>query len=144
MRCGEELQSGCCCARAAQVPAPALKGPEQTGSRGLGLQWEQKLKSRTDFLTGLVPCEYLLVARLSAVPSAWRLQNHGFALHNVPGSSHHSLFLRVQPVLVVSWPLLFPCSSYFHLVPCTEPLWCWEGSSQEQTKAAAVKNGGTT
>lgn len=27
--------------------------------------------------------------------------------------------------------LLFPCSSYFYLVPCTEPLWCWEGSSQE-------------
>lgn len=38
--------------------------------------------------------------------------------------------------------LLFPCSSYFHLVPCTDPLWCWEGS-QDQTHTSTGKNGGT-
>lgn len=89
---------------------------EQTGSRGVHLQWEQKLKLRTGFPTELVPCECLLVARFSAVPLAWRLssRNQGFALHNVPGSAHHSLFHRVWTVLVVSWhpsfshvPLIF-------------------------------------
>lgn len=135
--------SSCCCARAAQVPPPVLKGAN--GQR-VHLQWEQKLKLRTGFPTDLVPCKCLLVARFSAVPLAWRLssRNHGFALYNVPDSAHHSLFHRVCPVLVVSWcPSFPPCSSYFHLGPCTEPPWCWEVSSQEQTQASAVRSGGT-
>lgn len=99
---------------------------EQTGSRGVHLQWEQKVRLRTGFLTELVPCECLLVARFSAVPLAWRLssRNHGFALYNMPGSAHHSLCHSLASAGSELTSLLFPHSSYFHLEPCTEPLWC--------------------
>lgn len=52
------------------------EGPRANRQQRGGLQCERKLKSRTGFLTDLVTCECLLVARFPAVPWAWRLSCH--------------------------------------------------------------------
>lgn len=92
--CCSEVESSC---RVLLCKACTSTSSCSQGSRANRQQGEQKLKSKTDFLTGLVPCECLLVAKFSAVPSVWRLssRNHRSAVHGVHGSSHHSLFHRV-------------------------------------------------